>query len=144
MNFVSSDFNLGPSRFSTLLRYRRVDMFYHGDLQSGIALALSESKLVCCFVRSKPWCPIQWHKLTCPREQDESEESDLWETEFLEDSEVSNYSSCAEAGFNVCPQVSSRLSSKTVLLRMIAGSREAGYLSAYFHVPTVPTLLILQ
>ena len=30
-------------------------MFYEGDLQSGIALALAESKLVACFVRSEYW-----------------------------------------------------------------------------------------
>ena len=29
-------------------------MFYDGDLQSGIALALKESKLVVCFVKGPP------------------------------------------------------------------------------------------
>lgn len=33
-------------------------MFYEGDLQSGISLAIQESKLVACFVRGEdisPW-----------------------------------------------------------------------------------------
>ena len=41
-------------------------MFYDGDLQSGIALALAESKLVGCFVRSEPptFLQIKVPKLT--------------------------------------------------------------------------------
>lgn len=45
-------------------------MFYEGDLQSGISLALKESKSVACFIR------------------DDGEESSKWEDEFLEDAQV--------------------------------------------------------
>ncbi|KAK2783264.1 hypothetical protein FQN52_000365 [Onygenales sp. PD_12] len=47
-------------------------MFYEGDLQSGIALALAEAKQVICFVR------------------DESEESSRWEDEYLKNEEISS------------------------------------------------------
>lgn len=84
-------------------------MFYEGDLQSGIALALEQSKLVACFVRN------------------DSEESLKWENEYLVEDEVA-----------------SALAEKAIVLRMISGSREAGYLSAYFQIPTIPTLLLLH
>lgn len=45
-------------------------MFYEGDLQSGIHLALRESKSVACFVR------------------DDGEESSKWENEYLDDAQV--------------------------------------------------------
>ncbi|KAI2032245.1 hypothetical protein LOZ12_002221 [Ophidiomyces ophidiicola] len=46
-------------------------MFYDGDLQSGIALAVRETKQVICFVR------------------DDGEESAKWENEYLADKEIS-------------------------------------------------------
>jgi hypothetical protein len=67
-------------------------MFYEGDLQSGIALALAESKLVACFVRSEF---LQCSSIVSMADgsqlsikQDESEESSLWENRFLVDDEV--------------------------------------------------------
>lgn len=45
-------------------------MFFEGDLQSGISLALRESKSVACFVR------------------DDGEESSTWENEYLVDAQV--------------------------------------------------------
>ncbi|KAI9875239.1 MAG: hypothetical protein M1830_008721, partial [Pleopsidium flavum] len=45
-------------------------MFFNGDLQSGIALAISESKLVACFIR------------------DDEEESSSWEDVYLQDDEI--------------------------------------------------------
>ena len=38
----------------------------------------------------------------------------------------------------------SALSSETVLLRLVAGSQEAGYLAAIFPLPKTPTLVIIQ
>lgn len=45
-------------------------MFFDGDLQSGIALALSESKSVACFVKG------------------DDEQSSLWEKDFLKDEQI--------------------------------------------------------
>ncbi len=84
-------------------------MFFTGDLQSGIALALRESKSVACFVA------------------DDGEESVRWENDYLKD-----------------PQVTSALRSKSVALRIQAGSQEAGFLAAYYPVPQVPSLMIIQ
>ncbi|ODH13753.1 hypothetical protein ACO22_06929 [Paracoccidioides brasiliensis] len=47
-------------------------MFYEGDLQSGIALAVSEAKHVICLVK------------------DEADESSKWENEYLADEEISS------------------------------------------------------
>ncbi|WEW57524.1 hypothetical protein PRK78_002991 [Emydomyces testavorans] len=52
-------------------------MFYRGDLQSGIALAVQEAKQVICFVR------------------DDGEESARWENEYLADEELLSSSSVA-------------------------------------------------
>ncbi len=45
-------------------------IFYDGDLESGISLALKDSKFLGCFVR------------------DDSEESSKWESEYLGDTQV--------------------------------------------------------
>ena len=45
-------------------------MFYDGDLQSGIALALRESKSVACFIT------------------DHGHEGAMWQTEYLTDQQV--------------------------------------------------------
>ncbi|KAI9645316.1 hypothetical protein NHQ30_006052 [Ciborinia camelliae] len=83
-------------------------MFHTGDLNTGINKALAESKLVACFVTNG------------------NEESQLWEDDFLQNSELS-------------PQ----LQESTVLLRLDAGSEEANYLAAIFPIPKVPTLVAI-
>jgi len=77
-------------------------MFYVGDLQSGIALALAESKLVACFVRSEllqrssTFSKADGSPLSI--NQDESEESSLWENRFLVDDEVRSRPGKVEVG----------------------------------------------
>ncbi|KAL3420198.1 ubx domain-containing protein [Phlyctema vagabunda] len=85
------------------------NMFYRGDLQTGIGKALQEGKLVACFVT------------------DEGDESQLWENDFLRDESIKPL-----------------LSAQTVLLRLVAGSTEAGYLAAIFPLPKTPTFVIIQ
>ena len=41
-------------------------------------------------------------------------------------------------------QIKSFLSSDAVLLRLVAGSQEAGYLAAIFPLPKSPTFVIVQ
>ncbi|KAF2805297.1 uncharacterized protein BDZ99DRAFT_574890 [Mytilinidion resinicola] len=84
-------------------------MFHQGDLQSGIALAIQQSKSVACFVR------------------DDNEESELWEANWLQDEDVS-----------------SLLAQSTVLLRMQAGSTEAGFLAAFCPLKNIPTLVVIH
>ncbi|KAF2488984.1 hypothetical protein BU16DRAFT_220499 [Lophium mytilinum] len=84
-------------------------MFHQGDLQSGIALAIQQSKSVACFVR------------------DDNEESELWEEDWLQDEDIS-----------------SLLAQTTVLLRMQAGSTEAGFLAAFCPLKSIPTLVVIH
>ncbi|KAF2877099.1 hypothetical protein BDV95DRAFT_138492 [Massariosphaeria phaeospora] len=84
-------------------------MFHEGSLQSGIALAIQEKKLVACFVR------------------DDGEESTAWESEWL------------QSGW-----VSSLLAQKAVLLRIEAGSTEAGFLSAFCPISTPPAFVVIE
>ncbi|KAH8661891.1 hypothetical protein BX600DRAFT_304714 [Xylariales sp. PMI_506] len=84
-------------------------MFFQGSLQEGISTALQQSKQVVCFVT------------------DGSDESQLWETEFLAEDTVKE-----------------QLAAQTVVLRLAAGSDEAGYLEALFPVPRKPTLIVIQ
>lgn len=84
-------------------------MFYQGDLQSAISEAVKESKSVACFVT------------------DNGEESQLWETEFLQDL-----------------QIKEMLSGQSILLRLEAGSIEAGYLAAIFPIPKTPTFVVIK
>ncbi|OJD28566.1 hypothetical protein ACJ73_00007 [Blastomyces percursus] len=84
-------------------------MFYEGDLQGGIALAINEAKHVICFVR------------------DDTDESSKWENEYLANDEIA-------------PLVKS----KTISLRLQAGSVEAGYLASFCPIGKVPTLVVIR
>ncbi|KAF2789663.1 hypothetical protein K505DRAFT_312742 [Melanomma pulvis-pyrius CBS 109.77] len=84
-------------------------MFHEGSLQSGISLSIQEKKLVACFVR------------------DDSQESAIWEDDWL------------QSGW-----ISSLLEQKVVLLRLEAGSTEAGFLSAFCPIDTAPSFIIIQ
>jgi hypothetical protein len=64
-------------------------MFYQGDLQSGISKAVQEAKLVACFVTGKETSDIVGPPLVSDMCLDDGEESQLWETEFLQDEAVS-------------------------------------------------------
>ena len=83
-------------------------MFYDGDLQSGIALALQENKSVACFLT------------------DNGSESRRWQESYLTDE-----------------QIGIALRSRTVTLRIEAGSQEAGFLAAYYPVPQVPAFILI-
>ncbi|KAF2476258.1 uncharacterized protein BDR25DRAFT_300349 [Lindgomyces ingoldianus] len=84
-------------------------MFHQGTLQSGISLAISEQKLVACFVR------------------DDNSESATWENEWLQSGWISNL-----------------LVQKAVMLRLEAGSTEAGFLSAFCPISNIPTFVVIQ
>ncbi|KAF2146237.1 uncharacterized protein K452DRAFT_355663 [Aplosporella prunicola CBS 121167] len=84
-------------------------MFHQGDLQSGISLAIQQSKLVVCFVR------------------DADEESKIWEDEWLQDE-----------------QLAESLGSKAIVLRLEAGSQEAGFLSAFCPIAKTPALVAIH
>ena len=62
-------------------------MFHTGDLQSGIALAVRDSKSVICFVRGKH--PKQNGLFAAEYSiTDDSPTSQQWERDFLNDEEV--------------------------------------------------------
>merc|ERR1712093_369250 len=94
---------------SQLYPIKSLKMFYEGDLQSGIGLAMQEAKLVGCFVT------------------DGGEESQLWENEFLQDDSLKDL-----------------LAEQTVLLRLVAGSQEAGFLAAIYPLPKTPTFVLIK
>ncbi|KAK7537243.1 uncharacterized protein J3D65DRAFT_624863 [Phyllosticta citribraziliensis] len=83
-------------------------MFHQGDLQSGISLALQQSKSVACFVT------------------DDSDESRLWQDEWLHDERIAEL-----------------LASKSVNLRLEAGSVEAGFLAAFCPIHKTPALVVV-
>ncbi|KAE9370547.1 hypothetical protein N431DRAFT_343636 [Stipitochalara longipes BDJ] len=70
---------------------------------------------------------VQEAKLVACFVTDDGEESQLWENEFLQEEDL-KYS----------------LSTQTVLLRLVAGSTEAGYLAAIFPLPKNPTLVLIK
>ncbi|PNS19605.1 hypothetical protein CAC42_7449 [Sphaceloma murrayae] len=96
--------------------------FYRGDLQSGIALAVQQEKLVACLVV-----------------KENHHESTKWE-EQLFDTEVKAGGEDADTR----PSFGQFLSSKAVVLRLIAGSKEAGFLSAYASIEQVPKLVVIS
>jgi len=81
-------------------------MFYEGDLQSGIALAVQQAKVVLCFVR------------------DESSTSEQWEA--------------------VLSDIAELIKAETVALRLNAGSQEAGFLSSFCPLKSVPTVVSVK
>ncbi|KNG45849.1 ubx domain-containing protein [Stemphylium lycopersici] len=85
------------------------NMFHQGSLQSGIALAIQEQKLVACFVR------------------DGGATSKEWEEEWL------------ASGW-----LSSLLAQKAILLRLEAGSTEAGFLAAFSDLSQTPTFVVIH
>ena len=58
---------------------------------------------------------------------DDSEQSTLWEHVYFKDE-----------------QIKTALGARAVTLRIDANSQEAAYLSAYYAVPVVPALMIIQ
>ncbi|KAJ4357367.1 uncharacterized protein N0V89_001942 [Didymosphaeria variabile] len=86
-------------------------MFHEGNLQSGIARAIQEQKLVGCFI------------------QDGGTESTTWENEWLKSGWAS---------------LLSLIEQKAVLLRLEAGSTEAGFLSAFCTISEIPTFIVIQ
>ncbi|KAF4548596.1 UBX domain-containing protein 3 [Elsinoe fawcettii] len=93
-------------------------MFFQGDLQSGIALAVQQSKLVACLV---------------VKENDS--ESHKWEKEW--------FGSEAQAP-DTNPTFGDLLSAKAVILRLFSGSEEVNLLSAFCTVDKVPKLVIIN
>ncbi|KAF2103942.1 hypothetical protein NA57DRAFT_50798 [Rhizodiscina lignyota] len=84
-------------------------MFHEGDLQSGIALAIQQNKIVACFVR------------------DDGEESARWENDWLKDDSLL-----------------SDVVAHAVILRIESGSQEAGFLSAFCPIDTIPALIFIR
>lgn len=62
-------------------------MFHNGDLQSGIALALSHTKLLACFVAGlrASTCLLWRGWLIRALKSDDTQESSLWEQDYLQD-----------------------------------------------------------
>ncbi|KAH7333451.1 hypothetical protein BKA65DRAFT_527598 [Rhexocercosporidium sp. MPI-PUGE-AT-0058] len=58
---------------------------------------------------------------------DDGEESQLWECDFLQEESVKEL-----------------LAEQTVLLRLVAGSQEAGYLAAIYPLPKTPTFVLIK
>ncbi|MCJ1479709.1 hypothetical protein MMC13_008395 [Lambiella insularis] len=84
-------------------------MFFDKDLQTGISLALEQSKVVVCFVTGT------------------NDQTTLWQDNYLQDEEV-------------C----SLLMSNAVVLRIVDGSEEAGYLAAFHPVSSLPSIVVIN
>ncbi|KAK4162491.1 UBX domain-containing protein 4 [Cladorrhinum sp. PSN259] len=83
--------------------------FFQGTLQEGIAAALQQTKSVVCFVT------------------DGQDESQLWENDFLKETDVVNL-----------------LQSTAVTLRLEAGSQEEGFLAQIYPLPKKPTIVVIK
>ncbi|TKX23775.1 UBX domain-containing protein 1 [Elsinoe australis] len=104
-------------------------MFYEGDLQSGIALAVKENKLVACLV---------------VKENDP--ESSRWEKEWF-GTKSEDHSTATPAGGDPDDATHSfgeLLSVKAIILRLFEGSDEVGFLSAFCAIDNVPKLVIIS
>ena len=91
-------------------------MFHSGDLNSGIAKAIQEKKLVACFVR-----------------QDGNERCRVWEEEWLANPVGDDPKALGEV-----------VAGQSVLLRIDHGTKEASFLSAFCPVDQVPTLIVIH
>ena len=91
-------------------------IFHQHDLSSGISRAIQEQKLVACFIRQ------------------DNEESELWENEWLCD--ATRHISGRSLG--------DVLGEKAVILRIVFGSQEAGFLSSFCPVSQAPALAIIH
>jgi len=60
-------------------------------------------------------------------DQGSDEQSQLWENVYFKDD-----------------QISLALNTRAITLRINSSSQEAGYLSAYYPVPAVPALIVIQ
>ncbi|KAI5259437.1 hypothetical protein E4T42_00125 [Aureobasidium subglaciale] len=96
-------------------------MFFEGDLQSGISQAIQQHKLVACLVR-----------------QDDNETSQKWEHEWLTAPVDPSPSSGGQ------PTLGEQLGEIAVLLRINAGSVEAGFLGAFCTIESIPKLLVIK
>ncbi|EMC98415.1 hypothetical protein BAUCODRAFT_67495 [Baudoinia panamericana UAMH 10762] len=93
-------------------------MFHAGDLNSGISAAISEQKLVACFIAAPP-------DSSANNSANTSADSTLWEEEWL-------------------PDLQEIIADKAVLLRMERGSKEAGFLNAFCSIDRAPTLIVVH
>lgn len=93
-------------------------MFHQGDLQSAIASAIAQKKLVAVFIHS-PSSPT----------------SQTWGEEYLTANTCSG---------NVCGQIGSLIGEKAVLLKIEHGSQEAAFLGAFVTVENAPCLVVIR
>ncbi len=99
----------------------RPSVFHQGDLQSGISLAISQSKLVACFIYTP-----------------DEHVSQLWEDYWL-----ANKSHPTDM-LSDAPPLGLLLAEKAVLLKLEFGSQEANFLNAFVEVKESPALLIIH
>lgn len=102
-------------------------MFFEEDLQSGIALALSESKCVACFIKGGSLLTPFEFGYRLSGEGDDDVQSSLWEDDFLKDE-----------------QITTALTAKAITLRINGGTQEAQYLAAYYPIPVLPAFIMID
>lgn len=96
-------------------------MFHDGDLQSGISRAISEGKLVACFIH-----------------EPDNEESRKWDEEWLGQS--SRTVSVGTQSYTTGDMFASR----AVVLRLRFGSQEANFLNAFCPITKAPTFVVID
>ncbi|KAH8709850.1 UBX domain-containing protein 7 [Beauveria bassiana] len=101
-------------------------MFFQGSIQQGISSAVDQQKLLLCFVT------------------DGNDESQTWETEYLQDQAVCPRTRWQISAFINPAQINGLITTKAVALRLKAGSDEAGYLAQIFPLPKTPTIVVMK
>ena len=97
-------------------------MFHQSDLQSGIATAIKERKVVACFIR-----------------KDDDYWSQIWEDYWLQ-----NNSHPTDMISDDMPPLGLIIADRAVLLRMEFGGKEAGFLAAFVKVEKAPTIVVIN
>ncbi|WPH01402.1 Hypothetical protein R9X50_00424700 [Acrodontium crateriforme] len=95
-------------------------MFHEGDLNSGISAAISQNKLVACFVRQEG---EYWSR--------------IWEEYWLQNLDQ-------QWDEQQGPPLAQLMYDKAVILRIEGGSKEADFLNAFCPIAKVPTLVIIH
>jgi hypothetical protein len=121
-------------------------LFYQGSLQEGIAAAVRDTKAVICFVRGQYYLPALTDMLLTRglKYTDDEELSTTWEETYFGDDEVCPLAETTCAPLSDSSKVVQAVNAKAVVLRLTAGSQEAGFLASFCPITKFPTVIIIK
>jgi hypothetical protein len=117
-------------------------MFYEGDLQSGIALAVQQAKSVLCFVTGE--LPQGKNTLYSKLTEDfqtnrlQAKNGKSLSAMYVVNSDISIMTHAWQE------QISGLIKAETIALRLNAGSQEAAFLSSFCLLKGVPAVVLVK